>query len=151
VSREILYKLFKGLFITLSVATILAYFLTIFSLPFVPSFVVFVLAQFIFFYFYGEYVKRNDAKLQIDAQIRLAEMENEQTISVSCPCDRNIPHTLPIRFDRENTYTCQGCNKLIKVLIEAKTALATTPVEENFLSSPIFIDHVEKLLNKNGN
>lgn len=89
--------------------------------------------------------------MQVDAQIKFAELQSAQSTTVTCPCDRNLQTTIPIKINEENTYTCQGCNKLIKVGIETKTALATTPVTLNPLDSPLFVDQVEKLLQKDGN
>lgn len=89
--------------------------------------------------------------MQMDAQIKYAEIQSSQSTTVTCPCDRNLQTTIPININGENSYTCQGCEKLIKVSIETKTALATTPVVSSPLDSPLFLDHVEKLLKKDGN
>lgn len=145
--KNALFEIFKSLFITCAVAGILAFFLiTILSVNFLPIFLVLVLLQFLVFYFYGEYVKNRNNRLQVEAEIKIAEKMALQEATVICPCDRNIPATIPISINGPNSYICKGCNKEISVLVETKTALATTPVVSNPLTEPYFVENVKKLI-----
>ena len=149
-NKDTFLSLIKGITITMLVAGTISYFLSHFLAPFVPTFLVLVLFQFVFFYFYGEYRKRKFLKIQMETQVKYDEMQSAQSTTVTCPCDRNLQTTIPIKFNEENTYNCQGCNKQIKVSIETRTALATNPVIINPLDSPLFVEQVERLLKKDG-
>lgn len=140
--------LLKSLILTAGVAAAFSFFLLSFGINFFQSFIALIVIQFIFFYFYGEYLKRKNAKLTIEAELRLAEENSKQTTVVTCPCDRNIETVIPINLNSDNNYMCPGCNKNISVFITTKTALATTPVTVNPLEGPIFMESLDKIINK---
>lgn len=151
VARNIIVQLVKSISLTLLVAGIFSFFIiSITGLNFLPIFFFLVLLQFLFFYFYGEYIKNKNNKLQVEAEIKIAEKLSQQETTVMCPCDQNVPATIPININGPNSYICKGCNKEITVFIEAKTALATKPVTTNPLTEPYFLDDVKKYI-KNDN
>jgi hypothetical protein len=142
-------QIVKSLLLTALVSAGVSIFLLSFSIPFLNSFLFFIVLQFIGFYFYGEHVKRKALKLEIDAEIKLLEESTKQQLTVVCPCDKNIQSTIPIDVNRENKYICQGCNKQISVFLEAKTALSTTPILTNpldNLNTPLIDEEVKKLI-----
>lgn len=141
-----LLTLFKSIFITVAVAGVIGYFLIALGVPFFNSFAFCILVQFLFFYFYGEYLKNKKNKFLLQRQLKEIEEENKQSTVVTCPCDRAIQTTIPIDINYDNSYTCPGCDKSISVFISTKTALATIPVAVNPLDVPMFVDMVEKKL-----
>ena len=53
-----------------------------------------------------------------------------QTAEVACPCSPAHIQLIPIRLNTNNQYTCDKCQKLIKVYVNFETALATEPIIE---------------------
>lgn len=53
-----------------------------------------------------------------------------QTAEVACPCSPAHIQLIPIRLNTDNQYTCDKCQKLIKVYVNFETALATEPIIE---------------------
>lgn len=149
--NPVLVTLFKSISITILVATSLSYFLASFAIPFLNTFVFCIIAQFLFFYFYGEYVKNKKNKFILAMELKEIEEQNKQSTIVTCPCDRNIQTTIPIDINGINDYVCPGCYKNIAVYVTAKTALATTPVSVNPLESPIFLNAIEEKIKPNAN
>lgn len=127
--KQLLMTLGKSLLITFAVAGIIAFFLNSLGLYFIPTFLFFILLQFLGFYFYGEHVKRKNDKTRITAQLKITEELSKQQATVTCPCDRNVETTIPIKITGENKYVCPGCTKEIKVFVSTKTALVTTPTD----------------------
>ena len=144
-------QLIKSLSITFTVAAAIGYFLTTLGISFLPTFFLAVIVQFLFFYFYGEIVKRRNAILQVETEINIAKELSKQQVTVTCPCDRNIQTTIPIDISQSNSYVCQGCNKDISVFIETKTALSTKPVLNNPLDTPIVLEELQKVLKNDAN
>lgn len=149
--KTLLLKLFKSLFITLIVSGSISYFLTYAGIYFLPSFILFTVIQFLFFYFYGEYVNKKNLSTLIEAETRIFKEKQKQSTIVVCPCDRKIETTIPINLDKQNSYICPGCDKKVSVFVETKTALSTEPVDMVDVNLPIIYDRVEKLLKTNEN
>ncbi len=143
---EIYLTLVKSLVITVLVAATFSYFLSFLGIPVYSSFILLVVIQFLFFYFFGEYQKNKRNNLKVQADLKLLEEINRQSTDVICPCDRNIRTHIPININGDNNYTCPGCNKNISVFITTKTALATTPVTVNPLEAPIFLDKIKDII-----
>lgn len=149
--NPVLLTLIKSISITVLVAVTVSYFLASFSVPFLNTFVFCIITQFLFFYFYGEYVKNKQNKFLLAMELKEIEEQNKQSTTVTCPCDRNIQTTIPIDVNGVNDYVCPGCSKNISVFLTTKTALATTPVTVNPLESPIFLNSLEEKLRPNAN
>jgi transposase-like protein len=149
VSKDLLLRLIKSLAITVAVSSVFGIFFSYFNVPFLTSFIFFLVLQFVCFYFYGDFIKRRNSKLKLEAELKLGEEMSKQLKTVICPCDKNIETTIPISINGPNGYICQGCNKNITVFIETKTALSTIPVTVNPLDSPLIVEEVEKLLKQN--
>jgi DNA-directed RNA polymerase subunit RPC12/RpoP len=151
VNKQLFLTILKSFSITLTVASVLA--LVMFSLvgTFVPWFLFFILIQFIIFYIVGEIIKRRNIKHNLQVQIKQLEIENQQSLEVTCPCDKNIISKIPIKLDRQNSYRCAECKKDISVYISTKTALQTDPVTVESLN-PLDIDMLpsaaKKLINE---
>jgi hypothetical protein len=143
--------LLKSITITALVSTTAGYFLSAFGVPFIHTFVFCIAVQFLFFYFYGEFLKNKRNRFIRDLELKEIEEQNKQSTVVVCPCDRNIQTIIPIDIEGINNYICPGCDKNISVQVTTKTALATTPVTLNPLDSPIFLDNLEEKLKRNAN
>ena len=141
-------RLLISLGITILVSTVFSLFLLNFNFYFIYSFLFCTLFQFLGFYFYGEYVKFKNNKLAIDTELRALNELTKITTEVVCPCDRKLITTLPIMFHKKNEYICNGCNKKISVLLEAKTALATEPMNTSSLDDVQFMLNLEERLKK---
>jgi FtsH-binding integral membrane protein len=144
--NKIYLTLFKSLIITVLVAGIVSYFLLFFNIPLYGSFPFLIVIQFLFFYFFGEFQKNKRNNLKIQADLKLIEEINKQSMEVTCPCDRNIKSLVPINLNSDNNYTCPGCNKNISIFISTKTALTTTPITVNPLEAPIFVDSLKNII-----
>jgi len=151
VDKLALLKLLKSLIITLTVSGSVAYFLTFTGISFLPSFIFFTVAQFLFFYFYGEYINKKNLETIIKAETNIFKEKQKQTSTVICPCDRKIETNIPLNLNSQNFYTCPGCDKKITVFIETKTALSTEPVDINNLNLPLIYDQVEKIIKTDEN
>jgi len=149
--KNILFALLKSIVITFIVAASVSYFITFFGVPFIQSFALFIVIQFLGFYFYGQYIKNKNRKIALQRELKEIEELNRQSTVVNCPCDRNIQANIPIDINGENQYICPGCNKNIAVYITTKTALATTPLSVNPLESPIFLESIEQKLKEQKN
>jgi transposase-like protein len=121
-------------------------FLLNFSFNFFYSFLFFTLAQFIGFYFYGEYIKFINSKLAIEAEIKAMEEISKISTDVICPCDKRIVTTIPLNLKEKNEYICQGCTKKVSVFIETKTAIATEPMDETLLDDVKFIEEIKEIV-----
>lgn len=146
--NQLTITLFKSVLITLIVAGIGSYFLYSIGISFIPSFLLLIVFQFLFFYFLGEYKKNKVLEFQKEIENKIIEETYKQSALVTCPCDRNIQTDIPININGDNNYMCPGCNKSVSVFITTKTALATTPVTINPLETPILESFVETLKNK---
>ena len=144
--KNIYYKILFSLFITSLISILAATFFLNFGFNFISSFVFFFLLQFVGFYFYGEYVKRKNARIITELELRAAAELKKITVDVTCPCDNRIQTRIPIDTSGNNSYICGQCDKKVSVLIEAKTALKTDPIIEDSLSNPDFIGNVEKII-----
>lgn len=137
-------QIFKSILITIAVSLLTALFFSYFGVPFLYTFIFTTLLQFIGFYFYGEYIRQKNARIQAQYEIEIAKELNKTSAEVVCPCDENAKAIVPIYFDRKNSYKCQRCGKNVSIFVTLKTAIETVPVIE----SPIdFIteDTLEKL------
>lgn len=146
--NNIFFTLLKSIILTLTISGIVGFFLLIFNIPFIQSFLFFTAVQFIFFYFYGNSVKNKTNKLILETELKAIEERSKQTTTVLCPCDRNIQTTIPLSINGDNSYMCPGCDKKISVFIETKTALSTTPVSTEIIEAPLFVDAVKKMIEK---
>lgn len=144
-------KLVISLSLTFLVSVIFSLFLLNFGFNFFYSFLFFTLLQFVGFYFYGEYVKRKNAKLALEAEIEGLKFLEKITAEVVCPCDKKIVTRIPLSLTEKNYYNCGGCNKKISVILEPRTALATEPQDETYLDDPEFIKQVNNLLQNQNN
>jgi len=128
-NNKLFFTIGKSFLITVIVAATLSFLVNSFGVAFLPSFLFFLLFQYVGFYFYGEHLKRKADKLKIDTELKLLQEQSKQKATVICPCDRGIETTIPINVNGENKYKCPGCIKDITVFVTTKTALATTPTD----------------------
>ena len=148
---NLLLPLLRGVGITCIVSAAVGLFLVPFSIPFINTFIFTLVCQFIIFYFYGEYVRRKNNKIRLEAELKLEEEKSRQYANVVCPCDRQILSTIPLSLNMENRYSCPGCKKDISVFVETKTALTTVPLLNNPLDAPLIAEEVNKLLKSDAN
>lgn len=139
-------RIVVSLVITVAVSVIFSLFLLNFNFNFFASFAFFTLLQFVGFYFYGEFIKRKNAKMALEAELKSLEFFQKISTEVVCPCDKNVTTTIPVALNQKNYYTCSGCNKRISVYLEPKTALVTEPQDESSLDDPRFVSHVNELI-----
>lgn len=141
-------QIFKSIIITIGVSLLFSLFFSYFNIPFLHTFIFFTLLQVLGFYFYGEFIRQRNARIQAEYDIEIARELSKSTAEVVCPCDESAKAMVPIYFDRKNTYKCQKCNKNVSIYVNLKTAIETIPV----IDSPIdFIteEALEKLKLKN--
>jgi hypothetical protein len=138
-------KILTSLSITVGVSVVCSLFLLNFGFNFFYSILFFILLQIIGFYFYGEYVRQKNNKLAVLAEIKAMETLAQVTVDVLCPCDKQVPTTLPLSLRKKNEYICSGCNKKVSVILEPKTALTTEPMNSTLLDDVQFINKIEKL------
>ena len=106
----------------------------------------FFLLQIIGFYFYGEHIKRKNANIAAELELRALAELNKNSADVVCPCDAKVQTRIPIDMSSENSYMCSQCNKKVKVIIDIKTALKTDPISDDPLSNPALLKDVEEAL-----
>jgi transposase-like protein len=81
----------------------------------------------------------------------LTDRFSESIISVTCAyCGTS--NYIPVRFDEDNSYECEGCGKTNSVYIKITTAQVTDIIDSENLSVSTYIkdkmDFVEKIKNK---
>lgn len=120
-----------SLILTFAVAALLAWPTTFVGVNFFAGLVFFSVLQLVGTFFYRDYMEK---KIAIEEEklvvAREAELSKQGT-TVVCPCDKNVQCFIPIKLNEHNEYTCPGCNKLVNVHVNYKTAIATIPVVED--------------------
>lgn len=120
-----------SLALTLGVALLLAWPVTYIGVNFFAGLTFFTVLQLVVSFFYRDYMDKKTAieeeKLVIAREAELSK----QGATVVCPCDKNVQCFVPIRLNEHNDYTCPGCNKLVNIHVNFKTAIATIPVVED--------------------
>lgn len=125
-----LRRIVFSLGLTALVAGLCAWPLTFLGVHFLSGLGFFIALQFVGFYFYSDYTKRQTL-IEEEKIIAFREAElNKQGAEVVCPCDRGIKSFVPISINETNEYQCPGCNKPVHVLVNLKTVLATIPVTD---------------------
>jgi hypothetical protein len=145
VDRATFFKLLKSLIIVFLVSGTFSYFLTFLGANFIAAFLSITALQFLFFYFYGEFVTSQNVKLLLRTEVDIAKEKSKQVTQVICPCDRKIASTVPVNINTSNSYKCPGCDKQISIFVETKTALATQPILTDPLTAPIVLDQIKNL------
>ena len=119
------FKIVISLGITFGLSTLVALF---FENKFWLVWSAVTVIQFLGFYLYNQIYSNRIIKdleaLKID-QIKEA---NRNLVNVSCPCDENNEQTIDFRFDQNNTYVCNKCNKTVSCKINIKSILVTEPI-----------------------
>lgn len=146
--RTALFKLLKSLAIVFLVSGTFSYFLLFLGANFIAAFLSITILQFLFFYFYGEFVTSKNVKLILQTEIDIAKEKSKQITQVVCPCDRKIASPVPINLNAPNSYKCPGCDKQISIFVETKTALSTQPILTDPLTTPIVLDQIKNISNE---
>jgi DNA-directed RNA polymerase subunit RPC12/RpoP len=104
------------------------------------------LLQVVGFYFYGEYVKRNNAHIEAQLELEAIAELRRITADVVCPCDKKVQTTIPLDMSTDNSYICAQCSKKVGVIVDIKTVLKTEPMQEDPLKNPQILKNVEEVL-----
>ena len=104
------------------------------------------LLQVVGFYFYGEYVKRNNARIEAQLELEAIAELRRITADVVCPCDKKVQTTIPLDMSTDNSYICAQCSKKVGVIVDIKTVLKTEPMQEDPLKNPQILKNVEEVL-----
>ena len=114
----------KPVAITIVVSSTLAYFLTTFNIPFLPSFLLAIVVQFIGWSIVEYFA---NIKKQEIASTVLSDIVG-QSLLVPCPyCKKD--NLTPIRFDQNNEIKCEHCDKTGAIYIDIQTVQVTKPLE----------------------
>lgn len=122
-----LKKLLISLAITMSISSGISYFLTSFEIPFIKTFVLATVVQFLFFYFYNTYSQAKFNKFAVE-QLSETEMQFEQsgTDVVCANCKKEV--FAPIELPEPNNFTCPHCGSENSIYLNIETAVTTRPV-----------------------
>jgi rubredoxin len=120
-------KLLLSLVLTLGISSGVSYFLTSFNIPFLKTFILATLLQFIFFYFFNSYNQTKLNKYAIE-QLTETEMQFEQsgTDVVCANCKKEV--FAPIELPEPNNFTCPHCGSENTIYLNIETAVTTRPV-----------------------
>jgi rubredoxin len=120
-------KLLLSLVLTLGISSGVSYFLTSFNIPFLKTFILATLLQFIFFYFFNSYNQTKLNKYAIE-QLSETEMQFEQsgTDVVCANCKKEV--FAPIELPEPNNFTCPHCGSENSIYLNIETAVTTRPV-----------------------
>lgn len=144
--NPVIKKILVSLFITFAISLLGGLFLLNFGFNFFVSFFFIFILQFVVFYFYGDYIKRKNAAIQAELELKAASELKRITADVTCPCDNKVKTTIPIEMNSENVYICGQCDKKIKIILDVKTALKTDPIIEDPLENPDVVKNFEEAL-----
>lgn len=137
----------KSLSKTVIVASIIAGTGMLFQIPFVHTFVVAIISQFVIFYVWNSvntFLLR--VKLESEETNRITEW-TKQGVDVQCAyC--GAANFIPIRLDEDNAYECEECGKLNAVYISITTAQQTDILERDKLSVSSYISDKLKSVKK---
>jgi hypothetical protein len=89
--------------------------------------------------FVDSYVELKNKALEND---RIREF-SYQGVEVKCPCHKQIKQLVPFRFNTDNRYKCNDCQKTITVLVEPFTAIATEPIADTDTTKPEIISNAK--------
>ena len=89
-----------------------------------------------------------DSVLTVYASLKNKSIENErikefsfQGLEVECPCHKKIREFVPIKLNADNKYKCSECQKIVSVIVDANTALATQPI----YNTEVTLENIPKL------
>jgi len=121
-------KILVSLSITVAVSLLFA---IIFSSHAISVFLLILTLQFVSFYI-GNTIYNNRLVEKAEL-IRLDQLKeaSKQIVTIECPCGDKTLQDVVIRFDQDNIYKCNKCNKNIKANIDIKPAVTTEPIYFN--------------------
>ncbi len=146
ITNPIVKKILSSFLITSLISFLGALFLLNFGFNFLVSLFFIFTLQFVFFYFYGERIKRKNAYIEAQLELQMASELKKITADVVCPCDQKTETTIPIHMNSENSYVCGQCNKRVRVLIDVKTVLKTDPIIDDPLKNSEILKNVNEAL-----
>ena len=120
-------KLLLSLFLTSVISAGFSYFLTSLGIPFLKSFVVATILQFLFFYFYNSYKQSKFNKFTVE-RLSETEMQFEHAgTDVTCAnCKKEV--FAPIELPEPSNFTCPHCGSENSIYLNIETAVTTRPV-----------------------
>ena len=87
-----------------------------------------ILAQFIFFMLYNNYMsKRAETQIESEMTSRIREY-TKQGAELECASCRS-PNYVPIRLDQDNSFVCDECGKTNAVYVSITTAQKTQSID----------------------
>lgn len=121
-------KIFVSLGITCLISTLIG---LLFAANFFIAFAAAFIIQVLTFYYLNSL---NEQKVAL----RLLEIKNEQdriaalqTAIIECPCTEKNKQGVEMRFDKDITFKCSKCSKMIKADVDVKSVLVTEPIYFN--------------------
>ncbi len=121
-------EIFKSLIITVIFGLVVGFAVSYtFDLDLLRTIVGTILAQFIFFMLYNNWMKRRaENLLEVELTTRIQEY-TKQGVDLECAYCK-APNYVPIRMDEDNDFVCEECNKTNAVYISLTTAQKTQPI-----------------------
>ena len=121
-----------------------------FEIPFYKSMIVITVLQLAGFYIWNSLLQYKMKRHLITEETKRMEMYSSQGVETSCAyCGTS--NFIPVRFDEDNSYECEGCGKTNSVYIKITTAQVTDIIESENLSVSTYIkekmDLTEKIKN----
>ena len=106
-----------------------------------------LIGQFGFFYIFNTILQsKNILKNKELENERIKEFSKQGTIVPCAYC--SVDNLIPIRFDTDNQFPCNSCNKQNAVYINITTAQVTSPLEANPLMVQAYIADKEQAIAK---
>ena len=120
-------QILKSLGFTVLVSGSLSYFLTNFNITFWSSFIVITVFQIAGWNIFQYIQQRRDREAQTIQEQEIIQDITRQSALISCAgCGEE--NLVPIRFDINNRFDCEYCDKANTVFVEIETAITTQPV-----------------------
>lgn len=106
-----------------------------------------LVGQFVIFYFFNTVLQsRMTLRNKELENARIKEFSKQGTIVPCAYCGED--NFIPIRFDKDNQFPCNGCSKPNSVYINITTAQVTSPLIANPLHAQAYIADREEAIAK---
>jgi|TARA_Y100000310_G_C20009181_1_gene502113 hypothetical protein len=121
-------QVLRSIGITALISTSVAYFLTNFNISFWSSFLILTVIQIAGWnvFQYIQHRKFSEAQSKQEREI-IADLTKQSAVIPCASCGKG--NLVPIRFDTNNRFECEHCDKINAVYIDVESVISTNPVD----------------------
>lgn len=87
-----------------------------------------IILQILFFYFFNTIYENYLTKKIIEANALVESEKYKNFVQVLCPCGENNPQNIVLTLNEDTIYNCNKCSKEVRATTNVGTTLVTTPI-----------------------